>query len=109
MGLFNFKKRYQKNVTRENVLLKDYATKVNGLLIFTENSEKVTAELEALKNDFQYTVPTSSNEGKSLERKISKAYKDLAKTISTPDWNEGEVVLAIKGIRKMLVDISSLR
>ena len=109
MGLFNFKKRYQKNVTRENILLKDYAIKVNGLLLFTEASENVTRELEALKNDFQYTIPTSSNEGKSFERKIVKAYKHLAQTLESPGWNEAEVIQSIKSIRKMLVDLTSIR
>ncbi len=107
MGLF--KKRFQKNVSRDNIFLKDYATKVNGLLIFSEGNENVTKELEALKNDFQYTVPTASKDAKSLEKKIVKEFNTLSATLSAPEWEESEVILAVKGIRKMLADLSSLR
>ena len=51
MGLFG-KKKYEKNMTRDNQFLKNYAIKVNGLINFTEGNEKVTQELEALKKDF---------------------------------------------------------
>ena len=47
MGLF--KKKYGKNVTRDNEFLKEYAIKVNGLQMFVDNNQKVYDELEALK------------------------------------------------------------
>ena len=48
MGLF--KKKYGKNVTRDNEFLKEYAIKVNGLQMFVDNNQKVYDELEALKD-----------------------------------------------------------
>ena len=69
MGLFG-KKKYEKNMTRDNQFLKNYAIKVNGLINFTEGNEKVTQELEALKKDFQYSIGTSAKENKKLEKKI---------------------------------------
>ena len=35
MGLFG-KKKYSKNVTRDNTFLKDFAIKLNGLMRYTE-------------------------------------------------------------------------
>ena len=43
MGLF--KKRFSKNVTRDNEFLKNYAIKCNGLTFYLENNEKVLKEL----------------------------------------------------------------
>lgn len=107
MGLF--KKKYEKNVSRDNEFLKDYATKVNGLQIFVDNNQKVYDELEALKNDFQYTVASSSSEAKSLEKKISKDFAALTAALQQPEIAEAEVLLMIKGIRRTIIEISSIR
>ena len=40
-----FKKRFSKNVTRDNEFLKNYAVKCNGLAFYLENNEKVLKEL----------------------------------------------------------------
>ena len=107
MGLF--KKKYAKNVSRDNEFLKNYATKVNGLQLFTENNPKVNDELEALKNDFQYTVATPSPEAKSLEKKIKKDFDALAAVLQQPEFSEADVIVMIKGIRRSIVEISSIR
>ncbi len=107
MGLF--KKKYEKNVSRDNEFLKNYATKVNGLQLFTEANEKVTQELEAMKNDFQYSVASSSPEAKSLEKKIKKDFEALAAALEQPEFSEAEVLVMIKGIRRSIVEISSTR
>ena len=52
MGLF--KKAFQKNATRDNQFFKNYAVKINALLRYTEDNEKVTTELKKLQDDFQY-------------------------------------------------------
>jgi acetyl-CoA C-acetyltransferase len=44
MGLFG-KKKFNKNVTRDNIFLKDYAIKCNGLVFYVENNEAVKKEL----------------------------------------------------------------
>ena len=78
MGLFGFgKKKYDKNVTRDNEFLKDYAIKTNGLMLYVEENEKVKKELTALKDDFQYTVATNIRDAKSVEKKIKKDFAPL--------------------------------
>ena len=110
MGLFGFgKKKYNKNVSRDNEFLKEYAIKVNGVMMFVEENEKVTTELTALKNDFQYTVASSDSSAKSLEKKIKKDFDALTATLQQPEWDEKEVLLLIRGMRRYIVEISSMR
>ncbi|MBE6589780.1 MAG: hypothetical protein E7643_06335 [Ruminococcaceae bacterium] len=107
MGLF--KKRYEKNVSRDNEFLKKYAVRTNGLLMFTEHNEAVTRELNALKDDFQYTVATSDKEAKALEKKITENFEALATALEQPQWEEEQVLLTIKVLRRAINEISSLR
>lgn len=107
MGLF--KKKYVKNVTRDNEFLKDYAIKTNGLLILVEGNEAVTAELNNLKADFQYTVATSDKDAKALEKKIAEDFEALASALEQPQWDEAQVLLAIKSLRRTIVNITSMR
>ena len=107
MGLF--KKKYQKNVTRDNEFLKNYAIKTNGLLIFTENNATVTAELNTLKDDFQYAVATSDKGAKDLEKKIAADFEALAAALEQPQWEEAQVLLMIKGLRRSIINITSMR
>lgn len=107
MGLF--KKKYQKNVTRDNEFLKNYAIKTNGLLIFTENNAAVTAELNTLKDDFQYAVATSDKDAKDLEKKIAADFEALAAALEQPQWEEAQVLLMIKGLRRSIINITSMR
>ena len=58
MGLFG-KKKYAKNVSRDNEFLKNYAIKCNGLLMYVEDKENVKTELEKLKDEFQFAVATN--------------------------------------------------
>lgn len=104
-----FKKRYSKNVARDNEFLKKYAVRVNGLLIFTENNATVSAELNALKDDFQYTVATSDKGARDLEKKISENFEALATALEQPQWEEAQVLLMIKSLRRSITEISSLR
>ncbi|MBR2335267.1 MAG: hypothetical protein IKA62_03460 [Clostridia bacterium] len=107
MGLF--KKRYSKNIARDNEFLKEYAIKCNGLLFYVEGKEQVKKELIQLKDDFQYTVGSTDAAAKPLERKIEKDYNTLTKLLQQLEWDEGEALLLIRGIRRYIVEISSLR
>ena len=107
MGLF--KKRYQKNVTRDNEFLKGYAIRTNGLLIFAEGNEKLTEELTSLKNDFQYAVATPSKEAKAIEQKIVEDFEKLSAALEQPNWEEESVLLTIKSLRRSIINITSLR
>ena len=110
MGLFGFgKKKYEKNVTRDNEFLKDYAIKTNALLMYVEENEKIKKELNALKDDFQYTVATPEHDAKGLEKKIRKDFDALTATLQQSDWEENDVLNLIRGIRRYIVEISSSR
>ena len=108
MGLFG-KKKYEKNMTRDNQFLKNYAIKVNGLINFTEGNEKVTQELEALKKDFQYSIGTSAKENKKLEKKIENDYQALSNMLTQASWDEAEVIRMARIIRQTIVEITSNR
>lgn len=110
MGLFGFgKKRLEKNVTRDNVFLKTYASKVNGLLIYAEGNEKITAELNQLQKKFQYTTPSFDHDAKAIEKNIAAEFKKLTEAIGQPSWAEDEVSFIIKGLIRYINEISSLR
>jgi hypothetical protein len=106
MGLF--KKKYDKNVQSNNEFLKTYAIRVNGLMLFVPDG-KVKDELAALKDDLQYTVPSASQDALSLEKKISREFDSLTKALEKPDFDEAEVLTMIRVIRRIIVEISSLR
>lgn len=108
MGLFG-KKKYEKNMTRDNQFLKNYAIKVNGLINFAEGNEKVTQELEALKKDFQYSIGTSAKENKKLEKKIENDYQALSDMLTQASWDEAEVIRMARIIRQTIVEITSNR
>ena len=107
MGLF--KKRYSKNVTRDNEFMKEYAIKVHGLLLYTEDNEKVTKELKVMMDDLQYTVATSDSDAKNRERKIKKEFKELTELLSQDGWDEAEVLSHIRNIRRFIVEINAMR
>lgn len=107
MGLF--KKKYSKNVTRDNEFMKEYAIKVNGLSIFVEDNEKVKKELDLLKDDLMYTVASEDPKAKSYEKKIKNDFEKLSEMLKQSSWDEDEVVLLTKEIRRNIVEISSLR
>ena len=110
MGLFGFgKKKYDKNVTRDNEFLKDYAIKTNGLMLYVEENEKVKKELTALKDDFQYTVATDDHDAKGTEKKIRKDFDALTSTLQQSDWEESDVLTLIRGLRRYIIEISSMR
>lgn len=104
-----FKKSFQKNVTRNNEFLKDYAIKCNGLALYVEENEKVLKELNALKDDFQYTVATNIRDAKGLEKKIKKDFDALTALLGQLEWDEKEALLLIRGLRRYIVEIASLR
>ena len=108
MGLFG-KKKYEKNMTRDNQFLKSYAIKVNGLINFVQDNEKVANELEALKHDFQYSIGTSSKANKKLEKKIEDDYQALSDMLVQSSWDENEVIRQVRIIRQTIVEITSNR
>jgi hypothetical protein len=108
MGLFG-KKKFDKNVSRDNEFLKDYAVKVNGLLFFVEENEKLTKELQALKDDFEFSVASSDPKAKAIEKKIVKDFDQLKATLQQSGWDESEVLMLVRGLRGSIVEITSLR
>lgn len=110
MGLFGFgKKKYDKNISRDNEFLKDYAIKVNGLIIFIDDNDKVKAELNQLKDDFQYAVGSTDPKAKAIEKNIKRDFDELAAKLQQPTWDEAEVLMLVKVLRRSIVEISALR
>ena len=110
MGLFGFgKKKYVKNVTRDNEFLKDYAIKCNGLLFYVEDKENVKKELNMLKDDFQYTVATNDSAAKKLEKSIKTDFEALTAHLQQSDWDEAQALMLIRGLRRYIVEINSMR
>ena len=107
MGLFS--RKFEKNVSRDNEFLKSYAIKVNGLLMYTENNEKITEEMRALMNDFQYTIASMKPEAKKIEKSIAKEFEALTLKLQQPDWADDEVLLAVRNLRRYVIEIGSLR
>ena len=108
MGLFG-KKKYVKNVERDNTFMKDYAVKINGLQRLAEGNDTVTKALKKLQEDFQFTVATQLTDAKKIERSIEKKYKELRETLEKPAWDEQAVLMLIRSIGVDLDDISALR
>ena len=108
MGLFG-KKKYAKGVARDNTFLKDYAIKLNGLMRYTEENEKVTTALRKLQEDFQYTVATQVKDAKKVEARIAEMYEALKAMLQQPDWDESAVILAIRNIGMEIDEINSMR
>ena len=108
MGLFG-KKKYVKNVTRDNEFLKNCATRCNRLLMYVEDNEKVKKELKLLQDDFQYTVATDDDHAKKLEKRVKNAFEELGTALEQPGWNENEIIAMIRGIRGSIIDINSMR
>ena len=104
-----FKKRYSKNVTRDNEFMKEYAIKVNGLLLYTEGNETVTKALKVMMDDLQYTVATDDSSAKGVERKIKKEFAALTEALQQNGWNEADVLMYIKNIRRYIVEINAMR
>ena len=59
--------------------------------------------------DFQYAVATSSKEAKEIEKKITTDFEALAVALEQPQWEEAQVLLMIKSLRRSIVNITSLR
>lgn len=107
MGLF--KKSFQKNATRDNQFFKNYAVKINALLRYAEDNEKVTKELKKLQDDFQYTVATADRHAKKSENDIEKMYDSLKAMLQQPEWDEQQVLVAIRNIGAEIDEINSMR
>lgn len=110
MGLFGFgKKKYEKNVTRDNEFLKEYAVKCNGLALYVEENEKVKKELNLLKDDFQYTVATNDSGAKKYEKNITNDFDALTALLQQVEWDEAQALLLIRGLRRYITEINSMR
>ena len=108
MGLFG-KKKYNKNVARDNEFLKTCATKCNRLLLYVENNEKVEKEIRLLQEDFQYTVATDDAHAKKIEKQISASFTELCGAIEQPGWNEADIIAMIRGIRGSILELAAMR
>ena len=109
MGLFGFgRKKYVKNIDRDNEFLKEYAVKVNGLMVYIEDNEKIKKELTQLKEDFQYSVASPQAKAKGVEKNIEEEFKKLTDLLSQDSWEEKEVSLLIKNLRRYVVEIASM-
>ena len=108
MGLFG-RKKYTKNVARDNTFLKDFAIKLNGLMRYTEDNETVTKALRKLQEDFQFTVATQVKDAKKLEKNINQKYEALKAILQQPDWDEAAVLLAIRNIGLEIDEINAMR
>jgi len=104
-----FKKSFQKNVTRDNQFFKNYAVKINALLRYTEENEKITEALKKLQNDFQYTVATSDKHAKKSEHNIEKMYEELKAMLQQPTWDEQQVLLIVRNMGAEIDEINSMR
>ncbi len=103
-----FKRKNERNVTRDNQFLKNYATRSTALLMYVEENEHITKEINLMIEDFQYTVPSMDTKAKDLEKKIKKEFDRLANMLEQTDCDEDEVVKSIKYIRRTINDIASL-
>lgn len=108
MGLFG-KKKYGKNVTRDNTFLKDFAIKLGGLMRYTEENEKISLALRKLQEDFQFTVATQVKDAKKTEARINAMYDALKAQLQQPEWDEAAVLLAIKNIGLEIDEINAMR
>lgn len=108
MGLFG-RKKHVKNVTRDNTFLKEFAIKLNGLMRYTEENENVTNALRKLQEDFQFTVATQVKDAKKVEARIEGLYDTLKSLLQQPEWNEQEVIQAIRNIGMELDEINAMR
>ena len=108
MGLFG-KKKYAKNVARDNVFLKDFAIKLNGLMRYTEGNEKVTQSLRKLQEDFQYTVATQVKDAKKSEARITELYESLKALLQQPEWDEQAVLMVIMNMGLEIDEINAMR
>lgn len=104
-----FKRKYSKNVTRDNQFFKTYAVKMNALLRYVEDNEKVTEAIERLQNDFQYTVASADSHAKKCEKNIKKLYEELKAMLQQPGWNEQQVLLLVKNMGAEIDEINSMR
>jgi predicted RNA binding protein with dsRBD fold (UPF0201 family) len=108
MGLFG-RKKYEKNVSRDNSFLKDFAIKLNGLMRYTEENERVTTALRKLQEDFQFTVATQVKDAKKVEARINELYESLKAMLQQPEWDEQAVILAIRNIGLEIDEINAMR
>ena len=110
MGLFGFgKKKYEKNVTRDKEFLRSYSIKCNGLTQYLEGHENILKELNTLKDDFQYTMPSVKPEAKKVEKDIIANFDNLTNLLSQTDWDENEVLTTIRNLRRLVNEIGSMR
>lgn len=108
MGLFG-KKKYSKNVTRDNTFLKDFAIKLNGLMRYTEGHPEVHKAMRKLQEDFQFTVATQIKDAKKLEKRINQMYDELKAKLQQPEWDENAVLMAIRNIGLEIDEINAMR
>ena len=107
MGLF--KKSFSKNVTRDNQFFKTYAVKMNALLRYTENNEKITEEIKKIQDDFQYTVATADRHAKKNEHNIEKLYDELKAILQQENWSEQEAATILRNMGAEIDEINAMR
>ena len=108
MGWFG-KKKYTKNFTRDNTFMKDYAIKINGLIRYSEENERITTALEKLKEDFQFTIGSSQSSAKKNEETIDRLYASLKEAFQQTELNEEEILRIIRNIGMEIDEINALK
>ncbi len=103
------KKKYQKNVARDNEFLRNYEVKINGLLPFVQSNSKITDALKELQEQFHYTVPSPHKDAKSYEQEIEKEYATLEKAVEQPALDETLILFSIHKINKQIENINASR
>lgn len=106
MGLFG-KKKYTKNFTRDDNFMKSYAIKINGLIRYVEENERIAKALEKLKEDFEYTIGSSAKAAKKNEARIEKMYDSLKESLQKSSLNEDEILLTIRNIGMEIDEINA--
>ena len=106
MGLFG-KKKYVKNFTSDNNFLESYAVRIQGLLGYVEDNERIKKALEKLKNDFHYTIGTAAKNAKKNEARIDCLYDELKEAFQKPQLDEEAVLRIIRSIGIELNEINA--
>jgi hypothetical protein len=109
MFLFGRKSDSEK-FAQGNDFLKSYATKIRSLMNYTAQNEKVTDELNRLKEAYVFAVsPRMNKEVKKYQANIEKMFEELRNVLKQNDWDERDVMIRIADLKSELEMLTSIR